>query len=166
MNLKRSVLPLLLMMLVFSFSSCSSNDDDYLPPDKAIVNELYRLYPNAQNVEWSQKGVYYVADCYSLGAELNVWIDANANWVQTETALFREDLPGSVNTAFAQGDYGSWVIDEITLLTYPQNPAMYVIEVEQGNQEVALFYSEYGGLLHEKDVTNADDTLWPDMSFE
>lgn len=157
---KSTLLPLLLMMFVSLLASCSS-DDDYLPPNKEVVNELYQLYPDARNVEWSQKGVYYVADCYAQGVELDVWIDANANWVQTEKSLLRENLPASVYTAFEQGDYGSWAIDEITLLTFPINPTLFVIEVEQGNREVMLFYSEYGGLLHTKDVTNGDDTLWP-----
>lgn len=165
MKLKKTAWALLLLMFAFSLGSCS-NDDAYLPPNPDVVNELYRLYPNAQDVEWNQKGVYYVADCNSLGVELDVWIDANANWIQTETALYRENLPASVNTAFAQGDYGSWVIDEITQLTFPANPTLFVIEVEQGSQEVMLFYSEYGGLLHVKNVTNGDDTLWPDMNLE
>lgn len=29
--------------------------------------------------------------------------------------------------------------------------------------ERALYYSAYGGLLLEKDITDADDTHWPDV---
>lgn len=162
--MKSTVLSLLLLMMVFSFGACNSDDDTYLPPNSAIVKKLYELYPSAQNIEWSQKGVYYVAECFSTGAELDVWFDANANWIQTETALFQDDLPPSVNTAFSEGEYASWGIDDVTQLTYPQNPGLiYVLEVQQGGQERALFYSEFGGLLHAKDITNADDTLWPEI---
>lgn len=153
---------LLLMGVAISFSACGNDDDDtYLPPNPEIVKALNKLYPTAQNIEWSQKGVYYVADCYSQGQELDVWFDANANWLQTEVALFRDDLPASVNTAFAEGEYADWVIDDITLIMYPQELPQYVLEVQQGAQERELFYSEDGNLLHVKDITNADDTHWP-----
>ena len=32
-------------------------------------------------------GDYYVADCWVTGDELDVWFDANANWVMTENEL-------------------------------------------------------------------------------
>lgn len=160
MKLKGSVLTLLLMMMALTLGSCDNDDDNYLPPNP-VVQEMNKLYPEAQRVEWERKGSYYVADCYLEGAEQDMWFDANANWVQTEKALFRNDLPADVNTSFIQGKYGLWVIEEITQLTFPENPTQFVIEVEQGRQEIALFYSEFGGLLHERDVAG-DDTLWPE----
>lgn len=161
-KMKCTLLLTLFLLIAFSFGSCNS-DDTYLPPNPEIVQEFNKLYPHAQNVEWSQKGVYYVAECYAQGAELEVWFDANANWLQTETALFENDLPSSVYTAFYEGSYASWVLGDITQLTYPGSPILFVIEVQQGGQERQLTYSEFGGLLHDKDITNADDTLWPDV---
>lgn len=164
MKFRLSVLAVMLMAVLFSFSSCDNDDDNYLPPNPDIITMLHQLYPTVQNIEWSQKGVYYVADCWVDGSELDVWFDANANWVMTETEIFREQVPAAVNTAFQEGNYANWVIDDLTRLTFPQKTEIIVFEVQLGGQERALYYSVFGGLLHEKDITNADDTHWPDIT--
>ena len=86
--LKFSLLTAVLLSVVFAFSSCGDDDDTgYLPPSQAIQDALKKLYPNATAIKWEQKGVYYVADCQADGREKEVWFDANANWLMTETCL-------------------------------------------------------------------------------
>ncbi len=109
-----NILTVILLAVVFAFGSCSNADDDYLPPNSDIVTALHELYPGVKDIEWSQKGVYYVADCWVDGNELDVWFDANANWVMTEQELFEEQLPEAVNTAYLESNYADWVIDDIT----------------------------------------------------
>ena len=77
-----------LITSVFSFSACGGDDDNdtFVPPANIEV-ALKQLYPGAQNIEWEVKGVYYVADCWVTGDELEVWFDVNANWVMTENEL-------------------------------------------------------------------------------
>ena len=56
------------------------------------------------------------------------------------------------------------MIDDITELTFPGTPStIYLLEVQNGNKEMALFYTPNGDLSLEKDITNADDTVWPDV---
>ena len=154
-----------LITSVFSFSACGGDDDNdtFVPPANIEV-ALKQLYPGAQNIEWEVKGVYYVADCWVNGSELDVWFDANANWIMTEMEIFREQLPAAVNTAYEESGYGDWVIDNLTKLTFPHKSEEFVFEVQQGGQERALYYSEYGGLLREKDISDTDNTHWPDIS--
>lgn len=163
-KIKFSILAVMLMTALFSFSSCSDDDDTYLPPNQDIINALNQLYPGVKNIEWEQKGVYYVADCWVGNDELDVWFDANANWIMTEMDIFFENLPTAVSTAYQEGNYANWVIDDLTKLTFPQKPEEFVFEVQQGGQERALYYSEYGGLLREKDISDTDNTHWPDIS--
>ena len=153
-----------LITSVFSFSACGDDDDNdtFVPPANIEV-ALKQLYPGAQNIEWEVKGIYYVADCWVNGSELDVWFDANANWIMTEMEIFREQLPAAVNTAYEESGYGDWVIDNLTKLTFPHKSEEFVFEVQRGAQERALYYSAYGGLLLEKDITDADDTHWPDV---
>lgn len=162
MKLKGSILPLLLMIVALSLGSCDKDDDIYPGANSELVKELNKLYPDARNVEWERKSSYSVADCYWKGAELNVWFGASNNWVQTEEALIYNALPAAVTDAFTQSKYGSWAIDEVTKLSFPENPTLFVVEVEQGKQEIALFYSELGKELLERNVAG-DDTLWPDL---
>ena len=136
-----------LMLTAFSFSACDDNDDETYNPPANITEALKQLYPNAQNVEWEMKGDYYVADCWVTGDELDVWFDANANWVMTENELDSIDqLVPAVYTGFRNSNYSSWVVTDVFVLTYPQHPTESVIQVKQGNLRFALYFSQEGGL--------------------
>lgn len=76
-----------LMMTALLFGACDNDDDDTFVPPSNITEALKQVYPAAQNVEWEMKGAYYVADCWVSNDELEVWFDANANWVMTENEL-------------------------------------------------------------------------------
>ena len=122
------------MLAVLSFSACDDNDDETYNPPANIIEALKQLYPNAQNVEWEMKGNYYVADCWVTGDELDVWFDANANWVMTENELDSIDqLVPAVYTGFRNSNYSSWVVTDVFVLTYPQHSTESVIQVKQGN---------------------------------
>lgn len=148
---------------LFIVSSCDT-DNPYLPDNPDIVTNFNNMYPNAQDVDWSKKGAYYVADCRVNGTELDVWFNNNATWVMTEQDIFRSQLPTAVESTFSSGKYSNWVMDNITLITFPNSPGvLYLLEVESGAKEMALFYTKEGVLTIEQDITNADDTIWPDV---
>lgn len=117
-SLKFSLLAAVLLSVVFAFSSCGDDDDTgYLPPSQAIQDALKKLYPNATAIKWEQKGVYYVADCQADGREKEVWFDANATWLMTETELNSiNNLPPAVLTAFMESSYSNWVVDDVAIL--------------------------------------------------
>lgn len=147
----------------FLFSSCDDddNDDTFIPPVN-IAEALKQVYPGAQNIEWEMKGAYYVADCWVAGDELEVWFDANANWVMTENDLDSiDELVPAVYTAFNNSNYSSWVVTDVYVLTFPQHLTESVIQVKQGSQRYALYFSQEGGLLHERNISSGDDTDWP-----
>ena len=65
------------------------------------------------------KGAYYVADCWVSNDELEVWFDANANWVMTENELNSIDqLVPAVYTAFIDSKYNAWVVTDVYVLTF------------------------------------------------
>ena len=103
---------------------------------------------------------------YWVGAD-GKWIpnydpDANANWVMTENELNSIDqLVPAVYTAFIDSKYNAWVVTDVYVLTFPQNPMESVIQVKQGSQRYSLYFTQDGGLIHEKDISNGDDTNWP-----
>lgn len=162
-KLKFTLLAVCLAMIAFVFHSCNSDDGGSSAPSAAFQTTLMKLYPSAVNIDWEQKGTYYVADCRADGREKQVWFDANANWVMTETELETiNNLPPAVLTAFMESNYAKWIVDDIDMLEYLNEPTPeFVVEVKNGNQEVDLYFSAGGGLLHEKNVTNGDDTHWP-----
>ena len=158
---KFSAWAVVLMMTALSFGACDNDDDTFVPPSN-ITEALKQVYPAAQNIEWEMKGAYYVADCWVSNDELEVWFDTNANWVMTENELNSIDqLVPAVYTAFMDSKYNAWVVTDVYVLTFPQNPMESVIQVKQGSQRYALYFLQEGGLLHEKDISNGDDTNWP-----
>lgn len=153
------------LLSALSLAACSDDDDDnkdtFVPPSNIVV-ALKQLYPSAQDIEWKVKGVYYVADCQVNDDELDVWFNADASWVMTENELDGiEDLVPAVYTAFIESEYSSWTVTDVYFLDYPQQPSESVVQVKQGNQRYALYFSQEGGLLHKRDISNGDDTNWP-----
>ena len=162
-NLKLTFLAVCLALAAFAFGACSSDDHGSSAPSAAFQSALMKLYPNATHIDWEQKGTYYVADCRADYRDKKVWFDANANWVMTETDLENiNNLVPAVLTAFMESHYAKWTVDDVDMLEYPNEPTPeFVVEVKNGDQEVNLYFSAEGGLLHEKNVTNGDDTHWP-----
>ncbi len=150
-------------ILSFMIMGCGSVDNPYIPTNPDITTALKDLYPNVENVTWSKKGNYEVADCWVNGVELHVWFNKDADWVMSEEEIFRIDLPSAVDTAFSDSEYANYVLDNQTKLTFPQHAAMYLLEVQSGDKEYALFYSEDGTLDYTVAITSADNNYWPDI---
>ena len=126
-----------------------------------ISQAMKAKYPAATHVEWETKGNYYVADCMLDGNELEAWFSRQAVWVLSVMDITWNNLPPAVQTSFLSGRYADWKIEELEYLEYPLLPVQYVIRVEQGENELQLFYSDTGGLLREHPVSGDDDTHWP-----
>ena len=130
-----------------------------LTDDLTWIGGIDRKIQKFENVYKLNSGMNY--NSYFLDCGATVLFDT----VGRETAdIFFENLPVAVSTAYQEGNYANWVIDDLTKLTFPQKPEEFVFEVQQGGQERALYYSEYGGLLREKDISDTDNTHWPDIS--
>lgn len=150
------------MLAAFTFSACVEDDDTIYEPPANIVEALKQLYPGAEHVKWEIEGDYYVADCRVSGDELDVWFNTKAEWVMTESELAGVDeLLPAVYTTFRNSDYSSWDVTEVYVLTYPVHPTESVIQVKKGTQEYALYFSQEGGLLHEKNLTGWNGVNWP-----
>lgn len=158
--MKRVMFLAILTMGLFVFSSCEKDDD--INPEPIFHEALSTKYPNATRAEWEKKKEYYVADCWVDNKDLEVWFNKSAEWLMTETELTKANLPAAIVTALESGKYAGWWIDDVDVLEYPSAATRYVVEVEQGKKEIDLYFSEEGELIEEKDVTNRDDTHWPE----
>ena len=96
------ILVMMMCVTVVTFSACSDddNDDKSINVPEAVAQALKQKYPSATDVEWEQKGSYYVADCWLDSKDSNIWFDANGNWWMTESEIYWNDVPGAVQTAF------------------------------------------------------------------
>ena len=158
---------LFLFCSVVVLSACDNDDD--LPSSKVpetVKSAFDAKFPAVARVEWEKKSVYYVAEFYENGVEMQAWFDTDAVWSMTETDL-RTDLnvlPGLVQNAFQTGTYADWRVDDIDKYERPSG-IFYLIEIEKtGQSDRDLFYGEDGTLL--KDVVDTDKgEVLPNISF-
>ena len=134
--------------------------------DFTVSGTLDAKFPAVARVEWEKKSVYYVAEFYENGVEMQAWFDTDAVWSMTETDL-RTDLnvlPGLVQNAFQTGTYADWRVDDIDKYERPAG-IFYLIEIEKtGQPDRGLFYGEDGTLL--KDVVDTEiGEVLPNISF-
>lgn len=153
MNLKMFFAMLTLGVSAWMLQSCDDDDDLSVVPVE-LAASLSEKYPQATRVEWETERGYYVADFYENGWERTAWFSPEGIWQLTETEIRFTDLPDAVQTAFRASTYATWEIEDVDMVERPDMEVVYVIEVEQYDQEVDLFYTADGILV--KDDTGTD----------
>lgn len=148
---KKLLLGALLMSGMLFLGAC---DDDENPKGNGSENVPQKVlaafekeYGDAP-VTWELKGDYAVANLTRTG---------ETAWFEVSTALcgLKEQdvpfaqLPVAVKTAFEASGYKTWKVDDVDKLVRKDSETLYVIEAEQGEKEVDLYYTEAGVLMHE-----------------
>lgn len=162
MKTKLSVLALA-MCGMLAFTSCDDDDNNYLP-DQTITKAFDEKYPDAGKVEWETKGGYEVAEFHVSGNETEAWFDNKGNWVMTKTEINFGLLPEAVRKSLKSSEYKDWKSTDFDKLERSNAATVYVIEVEQGEQEFDLYYTEDGILLKavpDDDNDNFQPTVVP-----
>lgn len=162
MKTKLSVLALA-MCGMLAFTSCDDDENNYLP-DQTITKAFDEKYPDAGKVEWETKGGYEVAEFHVSGNETEAWFDNKGNWVMTKTEINFGLLPEAVRKSLKSSEYEDWKSTDFDKLERSNAATVYVIEVEQGEQEFDLYYTEDGILLKavpDDDNDNFQPTVVP-----
>lgn len=143
----------LVMSGMLLFVSCENEDQHgpgaggmgNVPP--AVLAAFEEVY-GGEPATWEIKGDYAVASVTRSGE--TVWFDLETAFCgMKETALHFDQLPPVVQAAFDASAYKNWRIDNVDKLTRTGGVTLYVIEAEQGEQEVDLYYAEDGVLVRE-----------------
>lgn len=149
--------------LMGALTACS--DDDKQSPNQppgasnvpeSILAQFSQDYPDARNVEWEQEGAYYTVS-FSDGqsADNTAWYEQDGRWGMTKYEIRFDHLPAAVAEAFAATEYGqsgsTWQVDrEVDVLERRDGTeTLYIIEVEQGETEVDLYFTAEGILVKE-----------------
>lgn len=98
-----------------------------------------------------------MVDFNNGGSETTAWFTDQGVWMMEKTDISFAQLPAAVSTAFKQGFYSNWTVDNTYVINRLNMGIVYKIEVEQSNSEVDLYYSQYGNLIKVvDDETNND----------
>ena len=139
-------------------SGCSDDEDGRPPVTNPVSAEVQasfaEQFPGARDVEWEVRGTYAVADFSYADSQSGGWVSSTAwysqtdgTWLMSEYDLRFERLPEAVKTAFQQSEYAGWHVDDVDLIRRDGVTLLYVVEVEQGGQEMDLYYAEDGVLV-------------------
>lgn len=139
-------------------TGCSDDEDGRPPVTNPVSAEVQasfaEQFPGARDVEWEVRGTYAVADFSYADSQSGGWVSSTAwysqtdgTWLMSEYDLRFERLPEAVKTAFQQSEYAGWHVDDVDLIRRDGVTLLYVVEVEQGGQEMDLYYAEDGVLV-------------------
>lgn len=135
-----------------TFAACSDDDNDVKDSTvPAAVSASFKTqFPNAVNPQWEKNGQYYVADFTLTQVEKDAWFTDNGTLVMTVSDYGKNlfYLPGTVEGAFAQDDYGTCTVDDVKYYERTSASSFYLIEVEkEGMQDTDVFYDTDGALI-------------------
>jgi len=82
----------------------------------------------------------------------------------TETDLPYNALPQTVKNSFEASLYAKWKIDDVDALERPDAGTIYVLDVENGEQDADLHYTEGGILIKEVTDGNGDNEHRPSVT--
>lgn len=142
-----------------SLQACDISDDDQKREVNNVSQQakqaLNTKYPDANKVEWHSKNNYVIAEFSNTSSsELSAWFDDNGVWYMTESDIRFDQLPQVVKTSFSAGQYASWRVDDVDKIERNATETVYVIEVENKQLEIDLYYSSNGVLV--KETVDAD----------
>ncbi len=139
---------LLLAVILGSLSLFACSDDDDYTPDQTVKDAFEAKYPTATRVSWEKKGDYRVAEFWLDNQETHAWFDDSGEWYMSKTELKTINaLPEKVQEGFRKSEYANWEVDDVDYVERPGSEPVYIIQVEQGKQEIDLYYSQEGILI-------------------
>lgn len=153
----KKILWMSLALAAVWLTGCESEERGGPTVPAAVQSVFDAMYPEAENVAWSDKGGYYVAGFAEDGTRTEAWFDGEGDWYMTETDVAFDALPEAVRTAFAASEYAAWRVEDVEVLTREDMEPLYVVEVEQGETEAELVYTADGVPVRTTVDTDEDD---------
>lgn len=155
---------------VITLTACSDDEKDIptVCPGSSVpenvVKSFVQIYGDVKDVQWQFVNNYHVAnfngapltksDSYTTSA----WFTPEGKHCQVDQDILFKHLPEAVKKGFdqyAKKFYPDWKVDECEVVSRTDMGLIYVIEIEKGEQERELSFSENGDFL--KDVLDDDD---------
>ena len=160
MKLKMYFMMLAMGLLSMVMTGCSDDDDQGAKVPAELENAFVSEFGDVAHSWSTTRSGYHVAKFHDNKQEKEAWFDAQGAWMMTETDLHFEALPEAVKTTYANlTEYANWRVDDVDMLERKGMETVYVLEVENGSQEVDLYFDGSGRLIKEVvDLDQEDDS--------
>ncbi len=116
---------------------------------RAAYKSKYASLP-ATEWEWKKKEGQYKAEFMRDGREYEAYFTTAGKWLYTESDLKNELLPQPIKDYIAGSKYAGWELDDVEERSSPEHSLFYKVEVEQGNDEMNLYFLANGTLIKEE----------------
>lgn len=140
---------LLIVSAFFILASCSenpqTNNTEKQTPD-VVLNNFKSDFPDAVNPEWEYEDGYYEVEWMENGVEKELLYDENGNLIASETEIATSELPSAI-TEFILENYPDYSLKEAEIQE-KSGEVYYFVEIEKGNDELELKFTEDGGLVN------------------
>ena len=146
----KTIAYLLLALFLFEGSlNAYSQDLKESEVPTAVTATFKKLHPDTYVHEWeySRKNQQYEAEFILKGTRYEAYFTRDGQWLRTERDIMKADLPQEVLAGLAKTEYAAWKIDDVEEHQSPEHALFYEIEVEQGKQEVYLYFLPDGKLI-------------------
>ncbi|MCB0526297.1 MAG: PepSY-like domain-containing protein [Lewinellaceae bacterium] len=116
-----------------------------------VKSTFSEKFPNAAKAKWSmEEEEVFEVEFRQLGQKSSAKIEANGNFLESETNIKRSDLPVTVvqalNTQFA-----GYKIEKTEKVTFPDGSVAYELEIEKGEQSLEVQFNADGKLLKKEE---------------
>ena len=141
----------LLLGIILLHWQCNQDQsgDSLSVPNRVLMN-FRSQYPNADQARWEEFKGLYVAEFDKGALSLEVLYNQNGDWLQTEEALKKSQLPLPVVYAIEHGEYRNWQIESFELRSFPDQPEEFVAEFVNDTMEVEISYNDEGEMVRKR----------------
>ncbi|WP_294142443.1 PepSY-like domain-containing protein [uncultured Sanguibacteroides sp.] len=143
----KTTLSLIIILMTTIVATANTVYDKHRVPDPKIVKALKTKYPDAKRVEWETKHNYYVAEFYIGNTETEAWFNQEGAWQMTQSELSYNLLPEIIKNNFITSEYATWKTEDVKKIERMGMETIYILEIEKGETEIDLYYTENGILL-------------------
>ena len=143
----KTTLSLVLILFTTLLATANIAYDKNRMPNPNVTKAFKAKFPTAKQIEWKMKQNYYVAEFYVGKIETDAWFNQDGTWQMTESDLSYNGLPETIKTSFVTSEYATWKVEDVKKVERVGMETMYIVEIEKGEEDIDLYYTENGILL-------------------
>lgn len=113
--------------------------------DKTIKDFIQEKYPNTFIVEFEYEDGMIKVEIIHENKEKDIYFNGAKKWVISKWDLLRNELPEIVNSII-NSKYPNYKLDDVEYVQTPSEE-YYLVELEQGEQEIKLRINKNGNIL-------------------
>lgn len=155
--MKKITLLFVLFILVNLSVSAQKISSSNVP---AAVKAAFKAkYKTVTRVSWEmENNTDYEAVFQQAGKEESATFAADGNWIESETAIKRADLPSAVLTKIST-DYAGYSLIELNRVQHAVHGLYFEAMLNKGNKQVELLLNEAGEVLEKEKIKVKEDKI-------